>query len=220
VPKVIDCGVAKAMGQKLTERTLFTGFGGIIGTLEYMSPEQAEFNSLDIDTPSDIYSLGVLLYELLTGSTPLTKERLKQAAITEVLRAIREEDPPRPSTRLSESNGHANMPPGESGGRPAGGNQIVIEVAPREFLFLCHLQPGSITVQPGDRVATGQVLGRIGNSGNTSEPHLHIHLQDSPTDDEGDGIPLYFHQYRLDGKIIERGMPTGGFQPQVVEHAP
>jgi non-specific serine/threonine protein kinase/serine/threonine-protein kinase len=103
VPKVIDFGVAKALGQQLTERTLVTGFGGIVGTLEYMSPEQAEFNALDVDTRADVYSLGVLLYELLTGTTPLTPERLKQAAISEALRLIREEDPPRPSNRLSES---------------------------------------------------------------------------------------------------------------------
>ena len=101
VPKVIDFGVAKALGERLTERTLVTGFGGIIGTLEYMSPEQAEFNARDIDTRADIYSLGVLLYELLTGTTPLTRERLERASTTEVLRAIREEDPPKPSTRLS-----------------------------------------------------------------------------------------------------------------------
>jgi serine/threonine protein kinase/tetratricopeptide (TPR) repeat protein len=101
VPKVIDFGVAKAAGQQLTEHTLVTGFGAVVGTLEYMSPEQAEVNQLDIDTRSDIYSLGVLLYELLTGTTPLERKRLKDTGLLEALRLIREEEPPRPSTRLS-----------------------------------------------------------------------------------------------------------------------
>jgi serine/threonine protein kinase/tetratricopeptide (TPR) repeat protein len=104
VPRVIDFGIAKATGQQLTERTLVTGFGTVVGTLEYMSPEQAELNQLDIDTRSDIYSLGVLLYELLTGSTPLERNRLKETALLEVLRLIREEEPPRPSTRLSTTD--------------------------------------------------------------------------------------------------------------------
>jgi serine/threonine protein kinase/Flp pilus assembly protein TadD len=104
VPKVIDFGVAKATSQALTEKTMFTGFGQIVGTLEYMSPEQAKVNQLDIDTRSDIYSLGVLLYELLTGSTPFDKQRLHSAAFDEMLRIIREEEPQKPSTKLSSSN--------------------------------------------------------------------------------------------------------------------
>jgi serine/threonine protein kinase len=83
VPKVIDFGVAKAIDQRLTEKTMFTEFGAVIGTLEYMSPEQAEMGALDVDTRSDIDSLGVLLYELLTGSTPLERARLRQAAFSD-----------------------------------------------------------------------------------------------------------------------------------------
>jgi eukaryotic-like serine/threonine-protein kinase len=103
VPRIIDFGVAKATAQKLTEKTLFTEYGQLVGTFEYMSPEQARFNQLEVDTRSDIYSLGVLLYELLAGSTPIEKERLRTAAFEEILRMIGEEEPPRPSTRLSSS---------------------------------------------------------------------------------------------------------------------
>jgi WD40 repeat protein/serine/threonine protein kinase len=101
VVKVIDFGVAKALGQELTDKTLFTGFAQMIGTPLYMSPEQAGQSGLDIDTRSDIYSLGVLLYELLTGTTPFDKERLRTVGYDEICRIIREEEPPRPSTRIS-----------------------------------------------------------------------------------------------------------------------
>jgi tetratricopeptide (TPR) repeat protein len=100
VPKVIDFGVAKALGQRLTSKTLFTGFHEMIGTPAYMSPEQAALSGIDVDTRADIYSLGVLLYELLTGVTPFDAGTFREVAMDEVRRLIRETDPPRPSTRL------------------------------------------------------------------------------------------------------------------------
>ncbi len=101
VPKVIDFGVAKAIAGKLTDESMSTQFGAVIGTLEYMSPEQAGFSGVDIDTRADIYSLGVILYELLTGLRPIDAKRLRNAALTEMIRIIREEEPSKPSTRLS-----------------------------------------------------------------------------------------------------------------------
>jgi serine/threonine protein kinase len=101
VPKVIDFGIAKATNRKLTEKTLFTRYAHLIGTPAYMSPEQAELSDADIDTRSDIYSLGVLLYELLTGATPFSEEELRKAGYIEMQRVIREQEPVKPSTKLS-----------------------------------------------------------------------------------------------------------------------
>ena len=102
VPKVIDFGIAKATNQRLTEKTLFTRYLHIIGTPAYMSPEQAQMGGHDVDTRTDIYSLGVLLYELLTGLTPFDSDTLKEASYVEIERIICETDPPRPSTRLNK----------------------------------------------------------------------------------------------------------------------
>ena len=104
VVKVIDFGIAKAIGQQLTEKTLFTNFAQMIGTPLYMSPEQAQLSGLDVDTRSDIYAMGVLLYELLTGTTPFDQERLRTLAFDEFRRMIHEEEPPRPSSRLTSGD--------------------------------------------------------------------------------------------------------------------
>jgi serine/threonine protein kinase len=116
VPKVIDFGVAKAVGQQLTEKTLYTGFGALVGTPAYMAPEQATFNQLDIDTRADVYALGVLLYELPAGSTPFEPQRLKKAALDEVLRLVRTgpvEQAPARRARLrgDEGDGEGPQPP-------------------------------------------------------------------------------------------------------------
>src|SRR5262245_65138955 len=100
IVKVIDYGVAKAIGQQLTERTVYTALTQLVGTPLYMSPEQAELTSNDVDTRSDVYSLGVLLYELLTGQTPFDKETLHNVGFDEMRRIIREDEPLRPSHRI------------------------------------------------------------------------------------------------------------------------
>ena len=112
---------------------------------------------------------------------------------------------------FTSSNGAPEVAIGEPRWGLAGlGNHVGLEVAPDEYLFIGHLQPGSVTVRAGDRVTAGQVLGRVGNSGNSSEPHVHLHLQDSKRVYFGEGIPFYFHQYEQEGTVVARGMPEGG----------
>jgi eukaryotic-like serine/threonine-protein kinase len=110
VPRVIDFGLAKAVGgMQLTENTLFTRLGTVAGSPLYMAPEQATFNALDVDTRADVYALGVVLYELLTGTTPIEREQLKTASLDEIFRVIRESDPPTPSRRLSSTDSHPSV---------------------------------------------------------------------------------------------------------------
>ncbi len=124
VAKVIDFGVAKATDQRLTDHTMFTQYGSIVGTFEYMSPEQAEISALGVDTRSDVYALGVLLYELLTGTTPLERASLREAGYAEILRRIKEEEPPRPSTRLSSIGRRAAVDLGASQDRAGEAGEV------------------------------------------------------------------------------------------------
>ena len=118
VVKIIDFGVSKATEQRLTEKTFFTAYGQVIGTPAYMSPEQASMSLLDVEMHSDVYSLGVLLYELLTGTTPIEAVRLREAGFTDIQRMIRDVSPPRPSTRLSSLGNSATIVAGNRGTDP------------------------------------------------------------------------------------------------------
>ena len=118
---------------------------------------------------------------------------------------------PAPGVVFASHDGEAEVEIGATRWGLAGlGNHVGIEVAPREYLFIGHLQPGSVAVSTGDRVIAGQLLGYVGNSGNSSEPHVHLHLQDSKHPYFGEGIPFHFHGYRHEGRLVARGMPEGG----------
>ena len=157
VPKVIDFGVAKVTGPRLTEHSIFTEFGSIVGTLEYMSPEQAELNNLDIDTRSDIYALGAVLYELLTGTVPFSRKELQGAAFTEMLRVIKEVDPPRPSTKLSNLGSLA-----QRRGRPANGTAEIDRPDSRRARLDRDQVPGKRTIAAlRNRQRTGSRLAAL-----------------------------------------------------------
>lgn len=131
---------------------------------------------------------------------------------------------PAPGKVISTYVDAKDMPPGQLGGSPPAGNYLILEVAPEEFLMICHLKPGSLVLKEGDHVQQGDTIGQVGNSGNTSEPHLHIHLQDSSIPHIGQGIPMKFHGYTSDGILVESGIPTGGLdgrtmKGEVIEHA-
>src|SRR5207245_7969980 len=141
-PKVIDFGVAKATtGQRLTDKTVFTAFEQFVGTPAYMSPEQATMTSLDVDTQTDIYSLGVLLYELLTGKTPLDQKELLAEGLDEMRRTIREKEPARPSTRLTQELVAADVRrlKSSANGKPA--REEEIRASSRRLLQIKELIP-------------------------------------------------------------------------------
>jgi murein DD-endopeptidase MepM/ murein hydrolase activator NlpD len=119
---------------------------------------------------------------------------------------------PAAGTVVAARDGEPDAVPGRPDRDGRAGNHVVLEVEPGVYLFIAHLRGGSVLVQPGQTVRQGQVLGQVGNSGNTSEPHVHLHLQDSPTPDRGEGIPMFFSGYRVSGQadVVARGMPMGG----------
>jgi murein DD-endopeptidase MepM/ murein hydrolase activator NlpD len=123
-------------------------------------------------------------------------------------------------------DGDPDEPPGYWRVRRVTGNHVIMRVAPDQYLFIAHLQPGSIRVAEGEHVRAGQLLGLVGNSGNSTEPHVHLHLQDTPHAYLGEAIPFHFHDYRLGDRHVDRGMPTGGqasrrgaYVGQIIEHA-
>jgi serine/threonine protein kinase len=179
VAKVIDFGVAKAAGPRLTDQTLVTQHGAVVGTPQYMAPEQAGVSALGVDTRSDIYSLGVLLYELLAGSTPLERERLRQAGLEEVLRVVREEEPPKPSTRLSTAGARLAAVAAARRTEPAKLAKLVR--GELDWIVMkCLEKYRTRRYETADRAGAGEAHGAAGPR---PPPHAHRHEQ------PGRGVP-------------------------------
>ena len=146
------------------------------------------------------------------------------ATVTDYWTYGRQVRAPADGTVIAVHDGEPDAVPGRPDRDCRAGNHVVLQVAPGEDLFIAHLQAGSLAVAPGQRVSQGEVIARVGNSGNSSEPHVHLHLQDTPTPDWGEGIPMEFSGYRVanQAEVVERGMPLGGqrrgeFLGQIVE---
>ena len=148
-------------------------------------------------------------YDLLVTEQGRSR-RGKGAALADYLAWERPVRAPAAGVVRVAHDAEPDVAPGRRSPRPAFGNHVVIEVAPREFLFVAHLRQGSVSVAAGQRVQAGQVLGRVGNSGTTTEPHVHLHLQDTPRPFFGEGIPFEFQDYRQNDRVVARGMPRGG----------
>jgi murein DD-endopeptidase MepM/ murein hydrolase activator NlpD len=150
-------------------------------------------------------------YDLLVTNDG-TSHQGEGQAVTDFFAYDRPVRAPASGLVIEVRDGVPDARPGRAQAWRGGGNYVVLEIAPREYLFLVHLRSGTIRVRQGDQVDRGDVVARVGNSGNTSEPHLHVHLQDSPTVGDGQAVPFYFGNYVLDGngETIARGMPEGG----------
>ncbi len=150
-------------------------------------------------------------YDLLVTVDGVT-HRGNTTALTDYYAYDRPVHAPAAGRIVDVHDGDADAPPGRADRRRRGGNRVVLEVAPGQYLFILHLKAGTIRVAPGQDVREGQSVGHVGNSGNSSEPHVHVHLQDSPELGVGEGIPLYFSNYAVlvSGATIRRGIPQGG----------
>ena len=187
-PKVIDFGIAKATNQKLTEKTLFTNYATMIGTPAYMSPEQAEMDSMDVDSRTDVYSLGVLLYELLTGTTPISEKRLRSAGYGEIQRIITGEEPEKPSTRMSSLVDEQKTAVGQSRGMDASVLQRKFQGDVDWITMRCLEKDRRRRYETPSELAAD----------------LKRHLNNEPVSAAAPSLAYQFHKFRRKHKVLVR----------------